>query len=68
MAGTSKPLPRLMTPAELARILPVTERTLENWRLRDFGPPFIRLGALPHHKVVYDWHAVEAWLEQLKRP
>ena len=68
MTGTQKPLPRLMTPAEVTKVLPVSERTLENWRLRGFGPPFIRLDALARHKVVYDWHAVEAWLDTFKRP
>jgi len=56
----------LLTPAELAKILPFSERTFENWRLTGRGPPYCRLGAGKHHKVVYSWDAVEAWLEQHK--
>jgi len=67
MSGSQRPLPRLMTPAELAPVLRITKRTLENWRLRNWGPPYIRLGTGAHHNIVYDWHAVDAWLETLKR-
>ena len=55
---------RLLTPAELAKILPITERTLENWRLDGKGPPFVHLGAGAHNKVVYSWSAVEEWLDR----
>lgn len=68
MTGREKPLPRLLTPAELAKTLRLSVRTLENWRLRGWGPPYIRFGTSSHHKVVYDWHAVEEWLEQFRQP
>lgn len=68
MSETQEPAPQLITPAELARTLRLTVRTLENWRLRNWGPPYIRLGTGAHNKVVYAWHAVDAWLETLKRP
>lgn len=58
----SKSHQRLLTPAELAKILPITERTLENWRLDGKGPPYVRLGSGAHNKVVYSWPAVEAWI------
>jgi phage terminase Nu1 subunit (DNA packaging protein) len=64
MTEAGKPVPRLMTDVDVARILRVTERTLENWRLNGSGPAFVCLGRQPQHKVVYDWHAVEAWLAE----
>jgi len=34
----------LYTPAEVSARLKVPQRTLETWRYRGIGPPFIRLG------------------------
>ena len=34
---------RLLTPAETAEILGVSPRTLDGWRRRGCGPPFVRL-------------------------
>lgn len=61
------PSPVFLTPAEVAKMLRCTERTLDNWRDRNFGPPYVRLGPQRHHKVVYDLHAVERWLLPLMR-
>lgn len=61
------PLPVFLTPAEVAKWLSCTERTLGNWRDRNFGPPYVRLGTQRHHKVVYDLHAIERWLLQQTR-
>jgi len=63
---TKHPLPllRLITPAELAKYLRVSERTLENWRHQNIGAAYCRLGPHPHHKVVYDWEAVASWIAQ----
>lgn len=58
------PLRVFLTPAEVAEYLRCTERTLDNWRDRNFGPPYLRLGTQRHHKVVYDVHALESWLLQ----
>jgi len=54
----------LMTPAELANMLRVTERTLDNWRDSGTGPPYIRLGNQRHHRVLYNLSSVLAWLDQ----
>jgi phage terminase Nu1 subunit (DNA packaging protein) len=35
---------KLVGQAELAKLLDISERTLEGWRRRGDGPPFIRLG------------------------
>lgn len=34
----------LLTPAEAAALLGVSVRTLEDWRYRRTGPPWVRLG------------------------
>jgi excisionase family DNA binding protein len=50
----------LLTIAEVAELLGVSERTLETWRYRGRGPAFIRVGK----KVVrYRLSDVEAFLE-----
>lgn len=54
--------PVLLTPVEVADLLRTTPRTLENMRLSNRGPRYIRLGAEGVAKVVYDWRDVEAWL------
>jgi len=50
---------RYLTGPELADLLRISPRTVEAWRLRGQGPPFIRLGA----RVVYDFQEVEAFLD-----
>jgi hypothetical protein len=42
MTTQEEPMLRMLTPAELAKALRLTERTLENWRLRNYGPPDLR--------------------------
>lgn len=49
----------LARPAVVAEFLDVTEKTLENWRAQETGPPFIRING---RLVRYDMDAVEAWL------
>lgn len=48
----------LMTPQELADILRVPRGTLANWRSKDQGPPFIKLG----RHVRYPWECVTEWI------
>lgn len=50
----------LLTPDQLAGELQVTPKTLENWRARRIGPPFVRL----NRQVRYSRAAVHAWLQQ----
>lgn len=49
----------LLTSAETARRLRISESALIRWRGRDTGPPFIRVGT---HRVRYSAAAVDAWL------
>ena len=51
---------KLLPQADVAVMLGCTVRTLENWRARRTGPPFIRLG----NRVVYREAALEQWLVQ----
>jgi excisionase family DNA binding protein len=39
----SNPQALLLTPPEAARLLSVSERSLENWRHRGGGPAFVRV-------------------------
>ena len=50
----------LLTPEEAARLLRRAKRTLETWRYRGYGPPWVRVGRTP----MYRRRDIEAWLEQ----
>ncbi|MFH8250255.1 helix-turn-helix domain-containing protein [Microbacterium sp. B2969] len=49
--------PDFKTQAEIAEIIKVPERTLEDWRLNHVGPPYMKLG----RHVRYDLLEVVAW-------
>jgi len=53
----------LMTTAEVAALVRMSERTLEGMRLRKEGPSYVKLGVGRRAKVVYSRKEVEAWLE-----
>jgi DNA-binding transcriptional MerR regulator len=44
--------------AEVAKLLGLSTRTLEKWRLKGTGPPFERVSS---RAVRYDADALEAW-------
>jgi DNA-binding transcriptional regulator YiaG len=48
---------RLLKEAEVAKRLNVSIRTLQTWRVRGGGPPFLKLGA----SVRYDGSVLESW-------
>jgi excisionase family DNA binding protein len=51
---------RFLTTKEAARLLgDLSHRTLEEWRLKGFGPPFIKAG----RRVLYKLSALMAWLD-----
>jgi excisionase family DNA binding protein len=51
----------LLTQEQVAEVLQVSPRTLEDWRLRGGGPPFIK----PSRRCVrYSRTALEAWVER----
>jgi excisionase family DNA binding protein len=49
--------PTFLTQRELADLLRLPERTLEDWRLTRHGPPYLKLG----RHVRYDLADVVAW-------
>ena len=59
--GTSGIAPAdFKTQAEIAEIIKVPERTLEDWRLNHVGPPYMKLG----RHVRYDLLDVVAWARE----
>lgn len=48
-----------MTPAEAAKYLKRTPKTLAQWRYCRIGPPYIKIG----RSVYYDKRILDAWLE-----
>ncbi|WP_341998804.1 helix-turn-helix domain-containing protein [Microbacterium sp. LWH7-1.2] len=52
--------PAFKTQAEIAEIIKVPERTLEDWRLNHLGPPYMKLG----RHVRYDLLEVVAWARE----
>jgi hypothetical protein len=50
-------LPVFLTQHEIADVLKVPERTLEDWRLTRHGPPWLKLG----RHVRYDLVDVVVW-------
>lgn len=53
-------LPRLLTIDELSEYLDVSRRTIDGWRLRGGGPPFVKFGK----SVRYPEHALLQWLDE----
>ena len=53
----------LLTPAQVAEKLRITDKTLAVWRCTGrYDLPFIKIG----RKVVYDQHDVDAFIESRK--
>lgn len=55
-------LTELMTPDEVADLLKVSHGTLENWRYRGEGPPFVKLGSRRRSPVRYPRKGVDDWM------
>ena len=52
----------LLTPEQVAELLKVHTGTLENWRVRGEGPPYVKLGHRPRSPVRYRSQDVEDWI------
>lgn len=52
-------MPTLITTAEAATYLTLSPRTLENWRTRQEGPPYVKMGTA----IRYDTAALAQWVE-----
>lgn len=53
----------LLSNEQAARILGVKKNTLEIWRHKGKGPPFIKLGEHPSSPIRYQRSRVIAWVE-----
>ena len=60
MPSTRRP-PTLLDTPTAAEALGVQPRTLEDWRRRGGGPPYIRVSTT---RVRYSLDALEAWLDE----
>jgi excisionase family DNA binding protein len=54
---------RMMREAEVAALLGVSRRTMQGWRWRGGGPPYVRVGSA----VRYEPAEVQAWLDAQRR-
>lgn len=54
----------LLTSAETAALLGIKPNTLEIWRGKGKGPPFIKMGETPQAPVRYLQSVVADWLER----
>lgn len=59
---TQSKLPRLLSTVELSEYLGVPARTLEAWRARAGGPPFVQFG----RQVWYPDDALIEWMNERK--
>lgn len=60
---------QLLTPQQVADLLQVSTGTLENWRLKNHGPKFLKLGGKHRSPVRYRLQDVEDWMfEDAKDP
>lgn len=48
---------KLLKPCQLAAILGISQKTLEQWRWRKIGPKFVKVGSLVRYRPtdVLDW-------------
>jgi hypothetical protein len=54
----------LWGPEELEAFLGIPEKTLREWRYKDYGPEWVRMGK----HVRYNPETVRAWVEGLSHP
>lgn len=54
---------RLLTTEEVAELLGVAPGTVENWRYKQEGPRFVKLGYKRHSPVRYRPEDVQAFIE-----
>ncbi len=60
MDATTQVTPSFLTQHERSELLRLPERTLEDWRLTDTGPPSLKLGG----HVRYDVQDVLSWIQE----
>jgi predicted DNA-binding transcriptional regulator AlpA len=61
MSNSLTPLPpRYLRTAEVARMLSLSVRTLEKYRIRGTGPMYRKIGG----RVIYDFDDVKKWVDR----
>jgi hypothetical protein len=53
---------QLLTPQQVSDLLQITVGTLENWRLKNHGPKFLKLGGQHRSPVRYRLQDVEDFM------
>ena len=59
----SEPTRSLLDTGRAARMLGMSGRTLEKWRILGIGPPYLKLG----RRVLYSSTDLDAWLKSRRR-
>ncbi|MEK1888820.1 MAG: helix-turn-helix domain-containing protein [Phyllobacterium sp.] len=55
----------LLTPKDVAHMLSLSEKTLEAWRAKGMGPPFVKLGSGGKTSAIrYPVDKLKAWLAE----
>lgn len=62
-APIADPTPGALSPKKAAIYLDTTEGTLNQWRVRREGPPFLKIGS----KVLYRVSALDKYLEDQEK-
>jgi hypothetical protein len=57
----------LLAPADLAKLLNVSERTLANWRYKAYGPRYLKFGRSRRSLVLYPSDDLKKWLKEQAR-
>ena len=63
MDERSNQMQPMLTQSEAAHFLRASVRTLEDWRVRGFGPKFVKIGS----RVCYQQSALTDWVEAQTR-
>ena len=56
---------QLLTKSQTAKIFKVKEKTLENWRVKGFGPRFVRIGGPKKGRVFYRPDDITEYIESV---
>ena len=59
---------QLLTPQQVSDLLQITVGTLENWRLKNHGPKFLKLGGQHRSPVRYRLQDVEDFMFEDAKP
>ncbi len=63
----SDPVPEYVNEQHVAAATGLSRKTLQEWRYRGGGPPFIKLSETKRGRVRYHWPTVLAWFASRAR-